>query len=803
MKFRTRWYKIINDIWGNKTRSLLVILSIAIGVGVVGIINNARFMIEDDLFAQYDAGNPASVSLYISPFDESLLEDIEAHEDVASAEARHIVMSSIVDEPVNESDLTLVAVPDFSQMVVNQVTMQAGSESLGYAEIALEVQTADALDKQVGDLVMVQMEDGKTFSLKVRAIMQDVYELPYSITDRMSGYVSLDTLELLGESPLYNRLDVVIRDHQNDRDFVTETATILRDEIIQPAGYFVASIQIPGIDSDPGEHWAQNQISGFVLILQVMSVLAIFLSAGLVINTISAILTQQVKQIGIMRSIGGVPAQISGMFIFNIFIFSLAGWALAIPIGMIGSYALAEFTAGYLNFTVTGIRLVREIFLLQTAIAFIVPVGVAVYPILAGTSIKIYDAIYQNGLVKEDQKPWLQRMLRRLKFLSPANVLSLLNTFRNVPRLVITLITLTLAGATFVAAFSTRASLNAQIEEFSRYAQYDAYITVTDPQLTIREVEAAALEVPGVVYAEGWAEASGVFIREDESEGAEVEIIGLPPASQTVDPELEAGRWLTAGDEWGVVVNQDFTAQEEGVGVGSQITIQVMGQDHTFDVIGIASKHLVGPRLYLNQAIFSEISGVEDGVSLVRVRTSLDEIADPETQATVGFLLQESFDDLGYAAGDAQLQSDIANYLSGPFSIILMVLIFMAGLLAVVGGLSLAGTMGINVMERTREIGVLRSVGASNGSIRMVVVLEGVVIAVLSWLLAGVVSGPSAAALAGAVMQAVLKTDLTFSYSFAGLFIWLGIIVVIGALSSLSPARNAVRLTVREVLDYE
>ena len=52
-------------------------------------------------------------------------------------------------------------------------------------------------------------------------------------------------------------------------------------------------------------------------------------------------------------------------------------------------------------------------------------------------------------------------------------------------------------------------------------------------------------------------------------------------------------------------------------------------------------------------------------------------------------------------------------------------------------------------------------------------------------------------------MQAVLQTDLNFSYSFAGLFIWLGIIVVIGALSSLSPARNAVRLTVREVLDYE
>jgi putative ABC transport system permease protein len=228
-----------------------------------------------------------------------------------------------------------------------------------------------------------------------------------------------------------------------------------------------------------------------------------------------------------------------------------------------------------------------------------------------------------------------------------------------------------------------------------------------------------------------------------------------------------------------------------------------MGQEQSFDIVGIASKHLVGPRIYLNRASFPEIGGTESASVLVRVRTSLDSLAGAETQAAVGAALEESLVDLGYTTAEADMQSEIASYLSEPFTIILVVLILMAGLLAVVGGLSLAGTMGINVMERTREIGVLRSVGASNGSVRMVVVLEGVVIAVLSWLLAGLVSGPTAAGLASAVIQAVLQTDLTFSYSFSGLFIWLGIIVVIGALSSLSPARNAVQLTVREVLDYE
>ncbi len=800
---KTRWFKILNDVWGNKTRSLLVILSIAVGVGVVGIINNARYMIEEDLYEQYAAGNPASVSLYMSPYQEELLDEIKTADEVESVEARRLVQASVLRGDQDAAELVLTVVPDYANTAVNQLTTLEGPQSLGEGEVVLEFQTAEALDKQVGDQVVVQMDSGDTFSLEVRAIAQNIYDMPYSISSRMSGFVTMDTLETMGETPYYNRMDVVVVEPKNTRDGVLDVGAMLRDEIIQPAGVFVGSIQVPGVGSDPGEHWAQNQISGFVLILQVMSVLAIFLSGGLVINTISAILTQQVKQIGIMRSIGAIPGQISGMFILNVLIFSVVGWLLAIPISLVGSYGLSSFAANYLNFTVNGMRLAPGIFVLLTVIAFIVPVGVALVPIIRGTKIKIYDAIYQQGLVNEDQKPWLERLLGRLKFLSPASVLSILNTFRNVPRLAITLITLIMAGATFVAAFSTRASLNEQIGEFTRYAQFDASIQIIDEQAMIDDVEAAALEVPGVVAAEGWVEAGGIFIRGDESEGEEVDLIGLPPETYTITPELLSGRWLTDADVTGVVVNQDFVQQEEGIEVGDLITIRVMGQEHNFDVVGIASKHLVGPRVYINESAFSELTGVEDQVSVVRVRTSLDEIGDAETQAAVGAALEESFLALDYAEGDVQLQSDFSEYLSEPFSIILIVLVLMAGLLAVVGGLSLAGTMGINVMERTREIGVLRSVGASNGAIRQVVVLEGVMIAVMSWLLVGIVSWPTAAALAGAVMDVVLKTQLTFSYSFAGLFIWFGIIVAIGALSSLTPARNAVRLTVREVLDYE
>jgi putative ABC transport system permease protein len=353
-----------------------------------------------------------------------------------------------------------------------------------------------------------------------------------------------------------------------------------------------------------------------------------------------------------------------------------------------------------------------------------------------------------------------------------------------------------------VAAFSTRTSLNAQIEEFFNYAQYDASINVETTTSNDDMLE-TALELPDVVYAEGWLEAGGTVLLSDGSEGTEVELIGLEPDSETVEPVIIDGRWLEETDTNQIVLNEDLVSDLDEAAVGDQITLTIMGSEYEFEIAGIVSKHLVGPRIYLNASSFSEVTGADGVFDQIRVRTSLEEISADEQQDDVALALEERFKDLGYATEAAQTRNAITDFYTEPFNIILMVLVIMAGLLALVGGLSLAGTMGINVMERTREIGVLRSVGASNGSIRQVVALEGVMIAFLSWLIVSIVSSPFSAALAGAVILAVLDTTLTFSYSFGGLFLWLAIIVVIGVISSLSPARSAVRLTVREVLDYD
>jgi putative ABC transport system permease protein len=798
----TRWIKIFKDIRGSTLRALLVIFSIGVGVGAIGMINNTMVMMERDLFGAYGVGNPSSIGIYVSPFQEELATAVGDMREMEAAQARRTLEGVLILPDGVRQDAVLNSYPDFNTIRVNRFLVEQGSGVPVIREIVLERQGANKLGLQIGDTLIYETESEEQFPLTVSGIVHDLYSMPFNIRGDLTGYVSMDTLQWMRQGSYYNQIDVIVAGDQYNRAHVIETAGLARDRVIEPAGYAVYQIAIPGINADPGKHWAQNQINGFTLVLQVMSVMVIFLSGGLVINTISAILSQQIRQIGIMRSVGAVRNQLISMYLLNMLVFCIAGLVIGLPLGMLGAWGLTEFAANYINFTITAITLDPMVLVLQIAVGLVMPMGVALYPIVSGTRISVYDAIYQYGLSDEGEDGTLDRLLNRLRNMHPPVMLSLRNTFRKKARLAFTLITLTLAGAMFMSVFSTRASLNEQINQVSRYVAFDAALGVNNG-VSRMTAEREALRIPGVTVAEGWMSGSAILVDEDGNEGEELQIYGIPYDTVTVDPLLLAGRWLIVDDSQQIVVNDDLTERIPGVHIGSELILKVDGKEHTYEVVGIASKHLSGPRAYMTYAGFAKATGRLNEADSVRIRRDASVLTSPPEQRALAQELESRFEDSGLSRSVSQTQSGVFSDFSGPFDIILIVLIIMAALLALVGSLSLTGTMGMNVMERTREIGVLRAVGANNSAVRQVVVIEGVVVGLISWLLAVAASWPSGLALAGAVVKAVLRSDLIYKYSLQGLAIWLVIIVLIGVFASLAPARSAVRLTVREVLDYE
>jgi putative ABC transport system permease protein len=150
----------------------------------------------------------------------------------------------------------------------------------------------------------------------------------------------------------------------------------------------------------------------------------------------------------------------------------------------------------------------------------------------------------------------------------------------------------------------------------------------------------------------------------------------------------------------------------------------------------------------------------------------------------------------------AKIEEEMAE-VEAIFEVIIVLLLFMAFLLAVIGGLGLMGTMSINVLERTREIGVMRAIGASNRSVRRIFVVEGIIIGVISWLVGAILALPLSQLLGNLIGGLFLNAPLDHNFSINGVVIWLVVVVILSAVASFLPAWNASRLTVQEVLAYE
>ena len=127
----------------------------------------------------------------------------------------------------------------------------------------------------------------------------------------------------------------------------------------------------------------------------------------------------------------------------------------------------------------------------------------------------------------------------------------------------------------------------------------------------------------------------------------------------------------------------------------------------------------------------------------------------------------------------------------------------MAVLLATVGGLGLMGTMSLNVIERTREIGVMRAIGASNRSLYQVIVGEGLTIGLISAAIAALLAAPLGYLLSIGVGLAFFQVPLSYQFAFDGVAIWVALAAGIGAAASAIPARSAARLTVCDTLAYD
>jgi putative ABC transport system permease protein len=789
----------MRDLWEHKTRTLLVVLSIAVGVFAVGMIAGTQQILSRQLTSSYLAINPAAAVIATAPFDEELLKAVDRIPGVEDVAGRFSLRTRASLGPGQWRDLTLFALSSYDAIPLNKVDPESGAWPPPRNAVLIERNSLALLDAKEGDVITVETPDGDLRSVTIAGLAHDINLPPARFTNQAFGYVTFDTTERWGYPRQYTSLSFTVSENTMDPAYIQTVLDRVVDKL-EDGGREVGFSWVP----TPGKHPADEILPAIFLLLGALGLLSLLLSGFLVINTIAAILAQQVRQIGVMKTIGARAPQLTGLYLGMVAIFGLLALLLAVPLGAAAAYGFSNFLAQFLNFDVTYEGIPLRALALQILVGILVPLLAALAPVINGARITIREAISSYGLGKgrfghgpidhllvntQRVAPWLSRPL----------LISLRNTFRRKGRLALTMITLTLGGAIFIAVLSVRVSLYKTVDDAVRYNNFDVYVRF-NRDYRDASIRQEALAVPGVIAVETWGSASARRQRPAGGESDEIRVQAPPADSQMIDPTLLQGRWLETADENAVVLTSNVLEEEPDIRLGDTIRLKLDGGESDWVVVGIAQSLQERPTAYVNDAYFARQQGNAGRANFARILTNAEDPAEHERIATG---LENTLEAAGFQISAVGTRAEQLEGTEYQFGILVALLLVMTVLMAAVGGLGLMGTMSINVIERTREIGVLRAIGASNGAVMQIIVVEGMLIGLISWLQAVILGLPLSKLLSDQVGTAFVDAPLSFGFSFASIALWLAIVMLLAAAASFLPARTASRLTVREVLAYE
>jgi len=838
-----RWRKVLRDLRSSPLRTVLATLAIAVGVFAVGVIMGSQVQLRRELNGGWASIGPADATLYVSGFDEELVARVRRIPGVAEAEGRrterlrfrrpesgppgvpgaqgvaHAAGASggsgqdggeasdgdsgglaAADEdavPASEwRDLRLTGITDFDDMRVSRIVPERGAWPPGRGEVLLERAALDYAGVDIGGRLEIEGANGRLREVDVVGVAHDRLRAEGSLEGSAAAYATLETMEWLGYGQDLDELGLAVEGASGDRDRIQAVSETVRERI-ERGGLRVAWTWIP----EPGEHPLDDTIAPLFLILTVLGGLTLALSGLLVVNTVMALLAQQKRDIGVMKAIGARTRQLAAMYLVNVAAFGVLSLFVALPLGILGARAFGSWLAGLLNVDGPGLAMPAGVLAVQVAVALAVPLLAAAIPVRAGTRVTVRRALSDHG--HGDRAVGSGRLdaaLRRVPGLTRPQRLALRNAFRRRGRLAVTLATLSLAGAIFTAVFSVRASLINTLDNILLYWGHDVRV---DFQRGVRahQLERVARSMQGVELAEAWSFLAGRRLRSDGTESEDVLIVGAPHDSGLISPDVRAGRWLLPGDERAIVVNGELVqAEPDAIAVGDELTFRAAGRDLELTVVGILSNTRSGPRAYMNADALGRARGSPGRASSVRVAVR---DGDPEAVESIGEALEGRFSEMGLPVARVETIAETRASTEYQFNILIGVLLVMAGLLALVGGMGLTSALSMNVLERTRELGVLRALGADDGAVLGVVLVEGLVVGWISAALGLLLALPLSRAFSSAVGMAFLEGPLDYRFSLGGAAGWLALATLLAAVASLIPAWSATRVSVREALAYE
>lgn len=808
------WHKVWHDLWRNKARTLLAVFSIAAGVFAVGGI----FGLIDQLLVTMDRSHqavaPSHVSIILRNFvTQEVVDELAQTPGVAGIDPVNQLSVRYRTEPDAAWKLgTVMERPDYTQQTFDMIRLQEGAWP-AEERIAVERLTSQHFNVALGQTVTFEKPApsgggaSETIDLEVAGVIRHPFVQPPNFGGQAHFFVDAQALEQFGiPQDRFGQLLVQVTEPyslQKAQEVAGELRSRLADQ-----GYGV----IVSLYQDPDKHWGRQFVEGVNLILRIMAVVSLFMSVVLVLTTITALITQQTDQIGVIKAVGGRRGVIIRLYLAVALIYGALALLIALPAGALFAFFMARWQLNLFNIDYSAFRVSVSALLLQVATAFVAPVLAALWPVLKGSALSVREAIATYGLggdFKFSRFRGLDAVRRAGERLLPTPVAAALgNMFRHTERLTLTILVLTVGGVMFLVIMSLISSTTATLDNELARRGYDVRIGFARSQ-DAEEVQRLAEEVAGVTAAETWYTTNATILRQGErlqdSAGLGAQLTGIPVDADTIRPIVVEGRWLRPDDQAAVVLSQE-TAEKNGIAVGDTVVLDLgsLG-DAPWQVVGLYRVVYGGG--YVTEPIYAPLSAVAEATGQTGQATQVLVRTAPQTLAEITAIADElktAFEDTGRRVDfyTTSIKLEERDFATNQFNTVVWMLLGLASLVATVGGIGLAGSLGISVVERTREIGVMRAIGARSGTLTGLFMMEGLLQGLISWLLAVPISFVVAQPLARLLGQTMIDVNLDFVYNGSAVLIWLGATVAIAALFSIGPARNATRISVRQALAY-
>jgi len=765
--------KVLGDLRRHALQ--LAVLALAVAIGSFGMVATlgARAVLDREIAASFEASLPPDIVVTLAAPDAQAEAVLRGIGGVAQVEPRRALQARAEVAPGDWQSVQLFGVRDFEHIAASAFSRLDGVWPPPTGAVLIERSSLPVAHGS-GTLHLRLPGRGLT-DVPVAGVALDSGQAPGWQDNVIYLYAGLDTLDALAPGIGTERLLVVLQ--PAERGAVTAKAAEI-SSALSASGIADARVTAP-----PRAHPHADQMRTILAMLSGLAFIAVLLASMLIAALLATLLARHVRQIGVMKALGASTGRVAGAYLafagIPVAIGTLAGGLAGVP----AARAMVLFNTARLNIDPQDLSIPAGILAAS--------IGISLGAALVALGIRVALAAGMSPRQAMAEAPPLvsARVARRGWGGGDRRVaLAMRNLFRRPGRLAMTVTALALGGAILMTSMDVYDSLLGALDQITAGRQEDISVAVARPRPAAGLLDLAA--VPGASRVEAWGGVGfGVPAPGTDIASGRFVLLAPPLDSAAARPRLATGRWPTAPGE--VAVSGPLQAQEKRLALGAQVNLVSGGHHVPVTVTGQVEEII--PVAYTVPETVAALTGSADLAGGLRVS------AMPGQAASVAAAIEERAQAAGLATTIltfAQLRQVMADH----FTPMLLLLLVASGGAIAVGGLALGSGMALTVLERSREIAVIRAIGASPATIRAMLLLEAGAVGTVSAGLAGALSLLLAWILDRVIGAIGLHAEVPFTVSLPALALWLVFSVALAGSTALIAGRSATRPLVRAVL---